>query len=435
LNYPPRFGTLKVPFRNFNPPGGSPETEIAEDEESDMTSEIEHLYRIEKFLESMSDLDALLEAIIRECSAALDAESSSLALYNDKTDELYFYVVRGDDDEREFEHRLKSFPLKMGSGIVGWCASHRRPVIINDVYNDPRFDPNADRETGFTTRSILAVPMIRGERLVGVVEAVNKKSDTGFTDHDEKVFSVLAAQSALVIENARLQEESIRQARLSAMGQGIAGAAHCIKNILNSIGGGEFVIQTGLKSENLQKIHKGWEVMRRNTRIMKDLVLDMLTYSKEREPELEPSDLNGICEDVRNLAKEKARERNVDILFNPATGLGDITLDPKGIYRCILNLVSNAVDACDKEEGTVTIATKSKANGGRVEVSISDNGCGISEEDRENLFKVFFSTKGSKGTGLGLSVTEKIISEHGGSILVDSEPGKGTTFFVQLPVR
>jgi len=400
-----------------------------------MTSEIDHLYRIEKFLESMSDLNTLLEAIIRECSAALDAESSSLALYDDKTDELYFYVVRGDDEEREFENRLKSFRLKMGAGIVGWCATHRKPVIINDVYSDPRFDPNADKKTGFVTRSILAVPMIRGDRLVGVVEAVNKQDEAGFSEHDEKVFSVLAAQSALVIENARLQQESIHQARLSAMGQGIAGAAHCIKNILNSIGGGEFVIQTGLKSDNLSKVQRGWEVMRRNTRIMKDLVLDMLTYSKAREPELEPSDINEICDDVRKLVAGKADERNIDVQLDRCADIGEVTLDPKGIYRCILNLASNAVDACTDDNGTVIIATGTADNGDTLTVSVSDNGCGISEADRDNLFKVFFSTKGSKGTGLGLAVTEKIISEHGGTIHVASEHGHGTTFTFRLPVR
>ena len=398
-----------------------------------MTSEIEHLYRIEKFLASMSDLNLLLEAIIRECSAALGAESSSLALVDEQSDDLYFYVVGGEENETEVESRLKSIRMKMGAGIIGWCAENKASVIINDVYADPRFDKSVDDKTGFITRSILAVPMIRGEKLIGVVEGVNKRSGEGFTDKDEKLLSVLAAQAGLVIENARLHQENIRQARLTAMGQGIAGAAHCIKSILNSIGGGEFVIETGLRKKNLEKVEKGWEVMKRNTHIMKELVLDMLTYSRPREPERRPSDINRICTDIADLVRETAGKKNIDMTLDLDTGLGEINLDPKGIYRCILNLVSNAVDACDKPAGKIAISTRLTETGNWLEVSVADNGSGISQEDRDKLFNVFFSTKGSKGTGLGLAVTEKIISEHNGSIHVTSRLGEGTTFTIRLP--
>lgn len=396
--------------------------------------EIEHLYRIEKFLETMSDLDSLLEAIIRECASALDAASSSLALYDAETDELYFYVVGGEDEERDFEQRLKSFRMKMGAGIMGWCAGHRETVIIDDAYTDPRFNREADRKTGFRTRSIIAVPMIRGEKLIGVVEAVNKNGDGVFTGHDAKVLSVLAAQSALIIENARLQQENLRQARLTAMGQGIAGAAHCIKNILSSIGGGEFILETGLKRQDFEKVEKGWDVMKRNTHIMKDLVLDMLTYSRDREPEKATTDLNRICSDIADLMSGKAGEREVKLSLDPGSGLEEIVIDPKGIYRCILNLVSNAIDACETSRGKVTISTVRNNDRRTAAVSVADNGCGIDKEDQEKLFTVFFSTKGSKGTGLGLAVTKKIIEEHGGTIGVMSETGKGTTFTITLPI-
>ena len=114
--------------------------------------------------------------------------------------------------------------------------------------------------------------------------------------------------------------------------------------------------------------------------------------------------------------------------------LGQVTLDPKGIYRCILNLVSNAIDACDKTQGLVTITSAVDETDKRLRISVADNGCGISEEDLENVFKVFFSTKGSKGTGLGLGVTQKIIAEHGGDIKAESELEVGTRFIMGLPL-
>ena len=130
--------------------------------------------------------------------------------------------------------------------------------------------------------------------------------------------------------------------------------------------------------------------------------------------------------------RESAKEKNVHISLELQPDIGEVTLDPKGVYRCILNLVSNAVDASDKPEGAVTIATQVVEEDSLLKISVSDNGCGISEEDKGKLFNVFFSTKGSKGTGLGLAVTEKIVSEHGGEIKVASKDGAGTTFTITL---
>lgn len=398
------------------------------------TSELEHLYRVEKFMGSMSDLNQLLEAIIRESALTLNTESSSLALYEEKEDELEFFVARGGDGERVFEQKLISIRMKMGAGVIGWCAENKTPIIINDAYKNPLFDQSTDEKTGFVTRSILAVPMLYREKLIGVVEAVNKLDGEDFSEHDQKLLYVLASQAALVIENARLQQENIRQARLTAIGQGIAGAAHCIKNILNGISGGGYLLEIGIKNGKLDRVKEGWEILKRNTQIMKDLVLDMLTYSRSREPELEPSDINKICREIVDLMKDKAAENNVGLLVNLFPEEREVILDPKGIYRCVLNLVSNAIDACDEENGTVTISTEFSENKNRLMISVADNGTGISEENMENLFKVFFSTKGSKGTGLGLSVTQKIIEEHGGVIKADSEVGKGTVFLISLPM-
>ena len=113
--------------------------------------------------------------------------------------------------------------------------------------------------------------------------------------------------------------------------------------------------------------------------------------------------------------------------------IGEAELDGKGIYRCILNLVTNALDACAGARGTVTISTRSVADPDGVEIVVTDTGCGIAEEDLPQVFRVFYSTKGSDGTGLGLAVTQKIVREHGGEIAVESRRGTGTSFTIRLP--
>ena len=416
--------------------------------EERLESEIEYFYRIERFIASMSDMEKLLEVIIREGRAATDAESCSLALYDEGSDELYFYTAMGEGGEGEVERRLKCIRMKMDAGIIGWTAVNMRPANIKDVYNDPRFYRQADEETGFVTRSILAVPMVRAGwggvrdvggsgrgRLIGVVEAVNKRNEEGFSERDEKVLTVLAAQAALMIDNARLHEENVRQARLSALGQGIAGSAHCIKNVLQGIDGGSYILDLGIRRETMESVSKGWDIMKRNVQFMRELVLDMLAYARPQDLQFEPADVNEVCRNVAGLMIEMARQKNVDVLTELQPEMREVVLDPKAIYRCILNLVSNAVDACDKPEGVVRITTHLLEADDRVEISVSDNGCGINEENLRNIFQIFFTTKGSKGTGLGLAVTEKMISEHRGSITPESELGVGTKFTITLPMN
>ena len=395
---------------------------------------LQTLYRIDKFLSSISDLDTLLHAIIKEGAAVTGAESASIGLYDELTNDLYFYIAGGSADHKDFEQKLECVRLKMGEGVIGWCAENREPVNVKDTSSDSRFSSKADTETGFITESLLAVPMIVHNKLIGVIEAVNKTVTGGFTEGDQKVLTVLASQAALVIENATLYQENLRHARLSALGQGIAGAAHCIKNILNGIDGGSYILERALESNNFEKVLKGWDILSRNTKIMKTLVMDMLAYSKDRKPEYVEYEINRVCIDIRDLLQQEAVKKGISIVLELSEDIGNVTIDPKGIYRCLLNFVSNSIDACGNN-GFVTLKTEIFPQDNLLTLSVSDNGCGISKENIEKLFQVFFSTKGSKGTGLGLSVTHKIISEHGGDIKVTSEPGLGTEFKIHLPLN
>ena len=383
-------------------------------------SDLDHLIRIEKFMARMTDLNSLLTVIMRETTLATDAESCSVALYDKATDRLQFCIARGEAQEREFERKLALIRMPMGIGVLGWCATNRLVANIKDAYADPRFNKDADAKTGFRTRSILAVPMVRNDDLIGVVEAVNKRVEDGFSDHDEQVLMVLAAQAALVIENARLVEENVRQARFSAIGQAMAGAAHCIKNILSGIDGGGYVVDVGLRKKDVEQVAKGWEILRRNAAIMKELVLDMLSYARPQKPDMKPVDINSLCREVATFVAQKTRKTNVRMKLSLERDTGSVMADPKAIYRCV---------------SLVTVSTRIAPFERRLRIMVSDTGCGIAPEDREKLFRVFFSTKGAKGTGLGLAVTEKIVTEHGGNMRVESEVGKGSLFVIELPLN
>ncbi len=240
-------------------------------------------------------------------------------------------------------------------------------------------------------------------------------------------------------EIKRLQRELVQAERLAAVGQTVAGLAHGIKNILHGLKGGSYIMDVGIKRNDPEKTRQGWEMLKKNIERTSDLVMDLLSYSKQREPEFEPCDPNDIVMEVCNLVRQKAEENNIELQTDLDEKIGTVLLDPHTVHTTLLNLVTNAVDACifdpnPKDRQWVRIKS-SKLDDREILFQVSDNGCGMSEDIQAKLFTSFFSTKGHMGTGLGLLVTRKMIEEHGGRIWFDSKPGQGTTFYMCIPFK
>jgi PAS domain S-box-containing protein len=240
-------------------------------------------------------------------------------------------------------------------------------------------------------------------------------------------------------EIKQLEQELLNSERLAAVGQTVAGMAHCIKNILHGFKGGSYLVDVGLERDNTEKLRNGWEMIQRNITRTSDLVMDLLSYSKQREPEFEACHPNEIAEDVCELLEGVAGDHDVAVVRQFSEKITPVVMDPRTVHRCLMNMVSNAIDACifdheaDKEH-QVTVVT-AKEGEETIRFDIMDNGCGMPDEVKEKLFSSFFSTKGVKGTGLGLLVTAKLVEEHKGTIDVASEEGKGTTFTLRFPIR
>lgn len=239
----------------------------------------------------------------------------------------------------------------------------------------------------------------------------------------------------------RLEREKQASDRLAVVGQTVAGLAHGIKNIIQGLEGGLFVVESAMEDNDKSLLDRGWRMVQNNIVRISNLVKDLLNYSKDRNPEYEAVDPNQLAEEVCNLFDIKAHEAGIVIKrdFNPSLGSAvKVFLDQRGIHTCLSNLVSNAIDACEtdktKSERVITVKTSEEADGGMV-FEVSDNGSGMTDETKRKLFSSFYSTKGNRGTGLGLLVTSKIISEHGGSLFFDSELGVGTRFIIKLPAR
>ena len=239
-----------------------------------------------------------------------------------------------------------------------------------------------------------------------------------------------------------VQEKSaklVQAERLAAVGETIAGLSHAIKNIAGGLEGGTFVLEKGIELDNKDYISQGWEAVRFNFEKIKDLSVDLLNYAKFTDLNFIFSDPNEPAREVAELMKPRAEELGINLKMDLSSDLKTIRLDPDAIHHCLLNLVTNSIDAVLGEDSSDTpkevLLETTKPEGWGVEYKVTDNGCGMPDEVREKLFTSFFSTKGATGTGIGLMITKKVVDAHEGVIQFEAEEGVGSVFTIRLPER
>jgi signal transduction histidine kinase len=247
------------------------------------------------------------------------------------------------------------------------------------------------------------------------------------------------------IESCRLellqaQEEVIKTERRASIGETVAALAHCMKNVLTGLGGGMYMAQVGMAQEKSDMLEEGWAMFQRNMERVSDLILDLLRYSTERTPDREICSPNQIVSEAVERLRKKAEKNDVKLKTTLDKSLKEAYFDRDSILKVLSNVISNAIEACVYDTATskaweVTVSTKKEIDAESSDMvifEVADNGCGMTDEVKAQLFHRFFTTKPGLGVGFDLLVTQKIIHEHGGEISLDSKPGEGTTFSVRL---
>jgi len=242
-----------------------------------------------------------------------------------------------------------------------------------------------------------------------------------------------------VIEMAtNITRVKIDRKELMTLGQSIALLSHGIKNILEGLQGGAYVVDEAFKDGNMELARKGWGIVNKNIFDITDVVQNILYSSKNRPLKYEAVLPGELLEDAVQLFREKAAALNIQLEQQINSAVPEIRLDAASIRRMLHNLLWNALEAChndrEKKEHTV-IAKSDHFDENHFMFEISDNGIGMDKSTRRNILEEFFSTKGSAGTGLGLAVVDKVVNKHGGRIEVESEPGKGSTFRTVFEIK
>jgi len=399
------------------------------------------LFRICTAMGSTLDLHDLLELILHLTLEELGAQQGSILLLEENGERLRMLASHGLPPEVA----ARGYMPRQGS-IAEWVIQHNEPLILNDVGRDPRFTSIA---TGRRIRSSMCVPLRAKGRVIGTINTTRAEGDE-FRAEDLRTVLILATQAAVSIDNARLYERSLAAERMATLGKTVAAISHCTKNMLTGLKGGISIVDMGRRQRNWGLVEQGLEMARRNTEHISSLIFDMLEYSKDRKPSRAPFVAAELIDEVFAGVSYAAQNARIDFRSRVDPACQTIRADAHQIYRALLNLVANAVEAIQMKpvhEGEVEIAVEempadaplvseclADRKGRFVAVRVRDTGVGIAAGDRDGIFTPFFSSKGSKGTGLGLAVTRKIAREHGGEVTFESQPGQGTTFSLLLPV-
>jgi two-component system NtrC family sensor kinase len=315
--------------------------------------------------------------------------------------------------------------------IINDVIAKQVGVLSSNAMSDKRF-ASGKSVHDFGIRSAICVPIKGRERILGVIHVDCSVSEQTYSTEQLRLLTAVGYQTGLAIENVKLHESAVQSERLAAVGETVAFLSHHIKNILHALGAGVEVVEKGLESDNLAKAREAWPIVQRSLDRINGLILNMLAFSKHREPLYQNVNINHVLTECIELISRHADERQV-ALMSDLDDLPPIPADPAGLSQAFLNLLANALDAVESNTGVITVASKYDSMHRNVIVRVIDNGSGIPDDQVDQIFTPFYSSKGQRGTGLGLAVAKKVFQEHHGMVELATKVGEGTTFTITLP--
>lgn len=403
---------------------------------------LSRLMRIGTAISSELDLDDLLRTISETTSHLLQAERSTVFLVDRARNELWSRVAQGLDREE--------IRIPLNTGIAGMVASTGTPVRISDAPTDPRFNPEVDKRTGYQTLTILCAPMRDPHgQVIGVFQVLNKRGGQ-FSALDEQLLASLSSQAAVAVSNAQLYDELQRSythlRTAEKMKSDFLGSlSHELRTPLTPILGYAEILLSGGMGTLPAGVIPGIQAIDQSGKRMLHTVENLLAFIRLDQGEVtlnrEPVHLDSLFAGLLEAFRGRAEEQKLHLSREVAEDLPPVLADPQELRLALMHLVDNATKFTPAG-GSVSLKAKTVAGDGglpEVEIAIQDTGIGIPPDLQPRIFDRFFQVDISParqfgGVGIGLAVVKQIIEAHGSRVLVDSEPGKGSTFTLRLPV-
>ncbi len=397
-------------------------------------------YELGQQLTRLLSPDELLHATVEQVAKTFGYYHAHIYLLDEEGEQLVVREGLGEAGQtmKQAGHRI---PLNAPRSLVARAARTREPVVVNDVTRNPDHLPNPLLPL---TRSEAAVPLVIGERLLGVLD-VQHSQINHFDEHEIVMLSIVANQLAIALSNAELYQEQLETTeRLREVdklkSEFLANVSHELRTPLNSIiGYSELLIDEmgaemdEMSLEDLKAIHSsGYHLLAIINDILDLAKIEAGRLELQKEPVALDTFIPQVIETTRVLLKDKPA---VELLLEMPDGVPTIEADPVRLRQILWNLLSNAIKFTD--EGYVRLTCRS--DDGWMQFIVEDTGIGIPPDQKDAIFDQFRQVDGSPtrkqgGTGLGLTITRELVTMHGGTIALDSDVGRGTTFTVRLPL-
>ena len=391
-----------------------------------------HVFRdIIRAMHSSTSVKEVLEEVVAKSTEVLSAKGALLRILNNETNRFEVRAVYGMG-----ERYLHKGPVTTEKLLPDPRDLHK-VIFITDVWNAPRVEyPQQAWDEGI--RMIVDVPLAIENKLIGLIRIYLEKPREVTGDELDFILTV-AEQCACIIERVQLIENQQTQfdhlatqmEKMSSLGRMAAGIAHEINNPLAGI-----LLYSSNMSKKVPKggsLEEGLNIIIKETQRCKTIIQGLLEFARDRKPQKVPANINDIMKNALGIVENEFRLRHVGLERELAEDMVKTLLDENQIEQVFINLLLNAVHAVE-ENGNVTVQSRVDSQHDKIQIKISDNGCGIAADDIKKIFEPFYSTK-KKGTGLGLAVSYGIVKNHHGDIRVYSVPGEITCFTIELPIR
>jgi signal transduction histidine kinase len=404
--------------------------------------ELHTILKFSALINSSLKIESVLDYAMKGAEEFINAEASSIYELDEKKDELFIRLARG-----EKKTPVKKIRLRRGEGIAGRVLETGRPMVIHDVNKDNRFSDKYDRITGFNTRSMICVPLLLRGKPVGVIQVLNKKTPEPFSEADLEILTGMSQQIAIAMENAKLyerleekfeltarelleaQKRLIRSERLAAMGHLVNGVAHEIRNPITIIGG--FTRRIKILTNENNGLQRYTDIILSETERLERIVRKVDELAKVQSASLLPDRLEPVIETVLERFKSLSEKQQVEIVTSIDDDLPAVEMDASQMVTALSNIFENAFESMMEHGRILLKVNRDKEN--RIEITVQDTGSGIAQNQLDSIYDPFVTSK-TRGAGLGLTMVHQIVMNHHGELKITSQEGEGTTVTIWLPI-
>jgi len=400
------------------------------------------LGEVGRAISSTLDLATVLKAIVSRAVQLTGLDGGSIYEYDESSQD--FHLRAAENMPGELVEVYRSMPIRLGEGIVGSAAVRREPVQVADIQDESYQTRYKELLLRQGYRAILAVPLLRDEQIVGAL-TVSRGRPGSFPPEVIELLKTFATQSALAIQNARLFreiEEKGRQLEAAShhKSQFLASMSHELRTPLNAILGFNEMILDGIYGDLTEDLRAPLENIQSSGKHLLRLINNVLDLAKieagRMELALADYSVHDTVSTVHTALKSLAADKGLEFTASVPAEIPLAYGDGGRIAQCLMNLAGNSLKFTKAGKVAISVFHEGKL----LRYSVADTGIGIPPDKLGSLFTEFRQTDATiaseyGGTGLGLSITRRFIEMHGGRIWVESEPGKGSTFLFEVPLR